>query len=109
KLLHVSYLIRARFGLLFHAGAGITLAKPSSVHSNETIGKLMAGFTGQIKLDNSFALLGDPVYVGSLNGHHAYNGELRHAQFEPESGRFVNVSIGILYYFGEEKYHADWY
>src|SRR5690606_33585615 len=109
KLLNVSYLIRERFGLLFHAGAGITMAKPSSVHSNETIGNLMAGFTGQIKLDNSFALLGDLTYVGSFNQHYAYNGELINANFDPESGGFVNVSIGILYYFGEEKYHADWY
>lgn len=109
KLMNVSYLIRERFGLLFHAGAGITLAKPSMVNGNEKIGNLMAGFTGQIKLDNRFAILGDLTYVGNIKQHYAYNGELMHADFDSESGSFLNVSIGIVYYFGEEKYHADWY
>jgi len=56
-----------------------------------------------------FAILGDLTYVGSFRQQYAYNGELINANSDPESGSFVNVGIGIVYYFGEEKYHADWY
>lgn len=109
KLLNVRFRLRERFGLLFHTGAGITFANPSSVSGTEHIGNILAGFTGEIKLNNSFTLLGDLTYIANLKQHYAYNGELINANYDPVPGSFVNFSIGIMYSFGEEKYHADWY
>ena len=109
KLLNVNYRIRERVGLLFHTGAGITFAKPSSISNSEHIGNFLIGFTGQIKLNNRFTLLGDMTYFSNFKQHYAYNGELLDPDFEGQSGSFVNVSIGIMYNLGEGKYHADWY
>ncbi len=109
RLLNVNYRLRERLGLLFHTGAGITFAKPSSANSAEHTGSILVGLTGQYKLNNSFALTGDLTYVANLKQHYAYNGELLDANFESVTGSFVNVSVGIIYYFGEEDYHADWH
>lgn len=109
KLLNVDYHIREYVGLLFHAGVGVTFAKPSSVNGTDHMGNLMLGFTGQIKLSERFALLGDMTYINNLKQHYAYNGEVLSPNLDTKPGGFVNVSIGIIYNFGEEKYHADWY
>lgn len=109
KLLNVGYRLRERFGLLFHTGAGITFANPTGSESIEHIGNILVGFTGQIKLNSDFTLLGDLTYVANLKQHYAYNGELINANYDPEPGSFVNLSIGIMYSFGEEEHHADWY
>src|SRR5690606_37980909 len=66
KLLNVGFHLRERFGLLFHAGAGLTFANPSNVSGTDHIGNILVGFTGQIKLDNDFTLLGDLTYVSNL-------------------------------------------
>lgn len=109
KLLNVDYRLRERFGLLFHTGVGITFANPSSVVGTDHMGNFLVGFTGEIKLNESFTLLGDMTYVRNFKQHYAYNGELLNANLDAEPGGFVNVSIGIMYSFGENKYHADWY
>jgi OOP family OmpA-OmpF porin len=109
KLLNVSFHLRERFGLLFHTGAGITFAKPSSVDGTDHIGNILVGFTGQIKLNENFTLLGDLTYVANLKQQYAYDGELINGNYDPVPGSFVNLSFGIMYNFGFEKYHADWY
>ncbi|WP_347375023.1 hypothetical protein [Aequorivita sp. Q41] len=109
KLLKVDYRLRERLGLLVHSGFGITLAKPSFVDGTDHIGNFLIGLTGQIKLNDNFTLLGDMTYVRSFEQQYSYKGQLINANFDPVSGSFVNVSIGIMYNFGEERYHADWY
>ena len=109
KLLNVGFHLRERFGLLFHAGAGITFADPTGSKGTDRIANILAGFTGQIKLNENFSLLGDLTYVANLKQQYAYNGERLNANFDGEPGSFVNLSIGIMYSFGDEKYHADWY
>lgn len=109
KLLNVNYRIRERFGLLFHTGLGVTLAQPSSTDGTDKIGNILVGFTGQIKLNENFALLGDMTYVSSFKQSFGYNGALLKSSSPSGSGGFVNVSIGIMYSIGDKKYHADWY
>ena len=109
KLMNVDYRLRERFGLLLHTGVGVTFAQPSSVDGTDHMGNILVGLTGQIKLNDSFTLLGDMTYIANLKQQYAYNGELINANYDPEPGSFVKVSIGIMYSFGERKYHADWY
>ncbi|CAM3388100.1 hypothetical protein [Aequorivita lipolytica] len=109
RLLNVDYHFRERFGLLLHAGGGITFAQPTSVNGTDHMGNMLLGLTGQLKLNNNFALFGDLSYISSFKQHYAYNGELLSPNFEAVTGSFVNVSIGIMFYLGEENYHADWY
>ncbi|MBK5212953.1 MAG: hypothetical protein JJE55_04750 [Flavobacteriaceae bacterium] len=109
RLLKVNNHLREHFGLLFHTGIGVTFAKPSSVNGTDHMGNFLVGFTGEVKLNESFTLLGDMTYVKNFKQHYGYDGQLLNANLDPEPGSFVNVSIGVMYSFGEEKYHADWY
>lgn len=109
RILNVGYRLRERLGLLAHAGGGITFAKPATNSGTDHIGNIIVGLTGQIKLSENFAFIGDLSYITNLKQHYAYNGELLDPNFKSVSGSFVNVSIGIMYYLGENKYHADWY
>lgn len=109
ELLNVDYRIRERYGLLFHTGFGLTLAQPSTVKGSDKLANVLAGFTGEIKLNDRFTLLGDMTYVGSFKQNYGYNGALINANGADESGGFVNVSVGIMYSLGSQKYHADWY
>lgn len=109
KLLKVNYRLRERFGLLFHIGLGITIANPSDANEIDRIGNILAGFTGEIKLNERFTLLGDVTYIANFDQQYGFNGALLNLSKNPETASFVNVSIGIMYNLGEEKYHADWY
>lgn len=109
KLLNVDYRLRERYALLMHTGLGVTFAKPSSVSGTEHIGNFLIGFTGEVKLNDRFSLLGDITYVRNFKQHYGYDGELLNANFDAESGSFVNVSIGLMVSLGQGKYHADWY
>lgn len=108
KLLNVDYQIREYIGLLFHTGIGVTFASPESSSGIDHMGNLLVGFTGQIRLNDSFTLLGDMTYIHSLKQHYSYNGQPL-IPFDATPGGFVNVSVGIMYNLGEGKYHADWY
>lgn len=108
KLLNIDYRFREHLGLLFHTGIGVTFANPESTQGTDHIGNFLVGFTGQVKLSDSFTLLGDMTYIGNMKQHYAYDGQPL-VPFEATSGGFVNVSVGIMYNLGENKYHADWY
>lgn len=110
KLLKVDYHLREYLGLLFHTGFGLTFAQPSLVSQTDHLGNVLVGFTGEVKLNNNFTLLGDLTYVSSFKQQYTYSGELLNANLDSVTGSFVNVSIGIMYVLGERnKYHADWY
>ncbi|HLW31600.1 MAG TPA: hypothetical protein VKX40_05010, partial [Aequorivita sp.] len=104
KLLNIDYRLRERLGLLFHTGVGVTFANSEASQGTDHIGNFLVGFTGQVKLNESFTLLGDMTYIGNMKQHYAYNGQ-RLIPFEATSGGFVNVSVGIMYNLGEGKYH----
>ena len=108
KVLNINYRLRERLGLLFHTGVGVTFARPEATRGTDHMGNFLVGLTGQIKLNESFTLLGDMTYIRSMKQHYAYNGQPM-IPFEDTPGAFVNVSVGIMYNLGEHRYHADWY
>ncbi len=109
KLLKVNYRFQERFGVLFHTGLGITFAQPSSVNGTDHIGNILAGFTGQVKINNSFTFLLDSTYLGSYAQQYKFDGSRINKNNDKFTGTILNFSIGIMYNFGNEKYHADWY
>ena len=109
RLLNVDFHIREKFGLLFHTGVGVTFANPTGAKGTDHIGNILVGFTGQFNLTNDIALTGDMTYIHNVKQHYGYAGNLLDVNFEPQSGGFVNVSIGVIFSLGEERYHADWY
>lgn len=108
KLLNVDYSIREKIGLLIHTGFGMTSSKASPENKIENTGNFLIGLTGEIKLNDDFSLLGDMTYVANFNQKYAYNG-VPLPNNKPQSGSFVNVSIGIMYSLGNKRTHADWY
>lgn len=109
RLLNVDFHIREQLGLLFHTGLGVTFANPTGSTATDHIGNILAGFTGEYKISNQMALMGDLTYLANIRQHSGYNGASLNAGEKGLSGGFVNVSIGIIFYLGEERYHADWY
>lgn len=109
KLLNVDYRLREHLGLLFHTGLGVTLANPTGVNDIDKIGNVIVGFTGEIKLNNSFTLLGDMTYVANFKQQYLFNGVLLNDTQNTKVQSFVNLSIGLMYNLGDKKYHADWY
>lgn len=107
RLLNVSFHIREKIGLLFHTGVGITFSNSASSTGVDRMGNILAGFTGQINVSNGIALMGDLTYISNIKQHYGYNGIL--LKSAPSSGGFVNLSVGIIFNLGEERYHADWY
>ena len=108
KLLNVDYHLRENIGLLFHTGIGVTFANPEGSSGIDHMGNFLVGFTGQVRLNDKFTLLGDMTYIQNFKQHYSYNGSPL-VPFDATSGSFVNVSVGIMYNLGEGKYHADWY
>ncbi|MEM0519673.1 MULTISPECIES: hypothetical protein [Aequorivita] len=109
RLLNVSFHIREKFGLLFHTGVGVTFSNPTGSTGTDRIGNILAGFTAQYKISNQMSLMGDMTYISNIRQHYGYNGNSLNAGEKGTSGGFVNVSIGVIFNLGEERYHADWY
>ncbi|MCZ4319942.1 hypothetical protein O4H26_13195 [Aequorivita viscosa] len=109
SLLNLDYHIREKVGLLFHTGVGVTFANPTGTTGTDKIGNILAGFTGLVRLNNTMALSGDMTYISNIKQHYGYNGASLNAGEKGVSGGFVNVSIGIMFYLGEHRYHSDWY
>ena len=109
KDLDLMYVTNEKFGLLTHAGAGYTLSKPVGKTFTEQIGSLVFGITPQVKLNNKIALFGDFSSVINFKQHYRFDGSLISNDYVPTTGYHYNVSLGLMLYIGEEKYHSDWY
>jgi OOP family OmpA-OmpF porin len=109
KDLDLMYVTNEEFGLLTHAGVGYTLSKPVGKIFNEQIGSLVFGITPQVKLNNKIALFGDFSSVINFKQHYRFDGSLFSDNFTPTIGYHYNVSLGIMLYIGEKRYHSDWY
>lgn len=109
KLLNVNYNIREKFGILVHAGPGITFAIPESNENVDRMGNLIAGITGQIRLSERFTLLGDVSHISNFSQQYGYNGVLLDANSSSNTGSFLSISFGLMYSIGSKRHHSDWY
>jgi OOP family OmpA-OmpF porin len=109
KDLDLMYVTNEEFGLLTHAGVGYTLSKPVGKIFNEQIGSLVFGITPQVKLNNKIALFGDFSSVINFKQHYRFDGSLISNDYVPTTGYHYNVSLGLMLYIGEKRYHSDWY
>lgn len=99
------------FGLLVHAGAGVSMldrddaAKYSS--GDDWMGHVIVGVTPQIRLSNTIALTGDFSAIGNVRQSVTWDGNSKvHASgFD---GFLTQGSIGITFYLGSAEKHADW-
>ncbi|MBW3466424.1 OmpA family protein [Arthrospiribacter ruber] len=111
-----------RLGLLFHAGPGIGWFtnddRPTLDFNRDYLYHISGGFTGQVKLNERFALLGD-ISV-HFNGRQRYTFDGRSFIIPPlaepddirlahTTGTWWTGTLGLAYYLGKADTHADWY
>ncbi|EOZ97745.1 Thrombospondin type 3 repeat:OmpA/MotB [Indibacter alkaliphilus LW1] len=109
-------------GLLFHAGPGIGWFtnddRPTLDFDRDYLYHISSGFTGQVKLSDRFALLGD-ISV-HFNGRQRYTfdgrsfiipplAELDDVRLAHTTGTWWTGTLGLAYYIGKADTHADWY
>ncbi|TFV96214.1 polymerase [Algoriphagus kandeliae] len=104
----------AGFGLMSFDEGAIPLTSEKDVHYN-----IISGFTGQYRLSNKIALIGDISMIFNGRQTYTFDGRLYNAPepiTQPNSNPFVHApgtwwtgTLGINFYLGSKEEHADWY
>lgn len=95
--------------VLGYLGAGLTFSSPSTQNGLDRMGIITLGVRPQRKISERLAVFGEWSYVMNLRQHYSYSGILFNENQEAKIGSFMNIQIGLVYYLGEHKHHADWY
>lgn len=94
-------------GLLGHAGIGVAQLENEDLHVKDRMGNFIAGFTGQIRLSNRFALTGDVTTIVNAFQDNTFDGAgLTNSR--GLSGLVFNGTVGLTVYLGKNTKHADW-
>lgn len=95
-------------GLLAHAGAGVGFLKNDAAKTDE-MGLVTLGLTPQVKLSNRFVLTGDLSYTKTIRQNTTWDGQSKTGNSASGfDGSLWNASLGLTFYFGGNKKHADW-
>lgn len=94
-------------GLLMHAGGGVYQLKADNGFDGEDWGaNLIGGFTAQLKLSDHVVLTGD--VTGIANGFQNWNFDGMSQTSTTVDGLILNGTLGLTFYLGGHKKHADW-
>ncbi|MCI9845670.1 OmpA family protein [Flavobacterium pectinovorum] len=96
------------FGLLLHGGFGAAqISSKDGLDGEDYLAHGILGLTGQIKLSNSVALTGD--LTGIVNTLQDFNFDgMAKTRTATLDGVLLNASVGLTFYLGKNKVHADW-
>jgi len=93
--------------VLGHAGLGYSRLAPESNNLVDQMVNFRGGITGEIKLSDKFALTGDVSALANIRQNLTWNGGVdNHSSIQ---GVMFNGTVGLVYYMGKSKEHADWY
>lgn len=124
---HLRVFYNNEINILLHGGVGITQAYPEAIRrfrnggeftfglspdntkDYERIGSIILGATPQYRFSDRIVFLVDLSLVISREQQYLYNGELIAIDRKKVIGVFTNFSIGLQYYIGKYRRHADWY
>ena len=109
KEIGLNYMTRDLVSVTTHVDAGVTFAHLIGQNQYERVGVLGIGITPMVKLSNKFALMADATYNYTLKQHYGFDGVLLDPEYKPEPSSFYNLSFGLIFYIGENRYHSDWY
>lgn len=103
-----------RFGLLLHGGGGygamFQTRKDMDRSKVDNMIVLKMGLTPQLRLSDHWALFGDVSTNATFRQHKTFNyvEKITNDKKINSIGGFFDVSLGITYYIGKNKRHADW-
>ena len=115
------------FNMIFHGGVGITHAYPESIRRFENggeftfgltpygtkpyerIGNIILGLTPKYRFSDKMAFSFDVAYIINTQQQYDYSGELMYISRRKVRGSFLNFSVGVQYYLGKKRRHADWH
>lgn len=109
KIIGLPYLASENIGLLVHGGVGYTSSKPIGAVYYERIGSAILGITPQLKITNRISFFTDFSIVNNFKQHYRFDGSLISPDYKPVVGSHYNITFGVMFYFGNNNYHADWY
>jgi OOP family OmpA-OmpF porin len=100
-----------RFNFLVHGGAGVTTIRyqePLDIEDGDQMLNFTVGVTPQLRLADRVALFGDLSIFGHVRQDRSFDGTSPVVE-RGFNGFLVNASVGVNFYLGKEKVHADWY
>lgn len=109
SLFDLYYMTYEKIGLLGRVGLGVTFANPESISDYERIGSATIGLTPQVKLSQRISIYGDLAYTLNFKQHYGFDGVLLDKDYESKVGNIMVLSVGLIFYVGENSMHADWY
>lgn len=103
-------------GLQAHAGLGyswMTPGKadvdPAGVYNRDAMMNAITGLTGQIKLGSRVALNADFSVIKNIQQDKSFDGMSDNLSERTFDGLLYNATLGLSFYLGGAKQHADWY
>ncbi|OIQ27396.1 MAG: hypothetical protein BM564_12950 [Bacteroidetes bacterium MedPE-SWsnd-G2] len=109
NLLNFHHSFRRHWGLLAHAGLGMTWASPEQITEYERIGNLIFGLTPEFKISEQFSIIGDASYIVNMSQNFGYDGTPVVSGSDHVTGSYFQMNIGVQWHFGNKKTAADWH
>lgn len=106
RVINLRDLTDGTLGLLLHSGVGYSRLNPFEERKYDNIGHFIIGGTAQVYINDSFALRGDLSGILNFRQQNSFDSDYLDRNY---TGKMLNATIGITYYFGRNKNRADWW
>lgn len=98
------------FNLQAHAGVGYSWMTSDGFNGTDEMGNAMAGLTAQVKLGKRVALNADFTMIKNIDQDRTFDGRTGGVKaLRTFEGTLYNATLGLSFYLGGNKEHADWY
>ncbi|MEN9304725.1 MAG: hypothetical protein RL264_3154 [Bacteroidota bacterium] len=110
---------RDKVGLYLHCGVGVSQNSNKNAivvrndefhtaHLKDRMGNFSLGLSPIVLLNERFSLFFDVCYLSHVRQQRYFDMLSKRNENKSLGGKLFNFSIGLNYYFGEEKTHIDW-
>lgn len=96
------------FTILLHAGTGFTRHKLPQLRRTERCAPISLGISPVMVINKRLAFTADLSHVFNLKQHYRFNGILISGS-NPVTGRYLSLSMGMMFYLGVWDDHPDVY
>lgn len=93
-----------------HAGVGYSWMTSNNFSGKDQMGNAIAGLMAQVKLGNRVSLNADFSVIKNIDQDYAFDGHQKgNSNARGFDGTLYNATLGLSFYLGGAKEHADWY